>query len=121
MLNPFFLNGTSSEQNLIQSLVNEQLKMYGVEVFYLPRLYASSKTIIREVIESEFKNAYPLEAYVDSYEGYGGQGTILSKFGIENRDDLTLVISRERYENYITPLTNKSQIFNWPPDQRKEI
>ena len=107
MLNPFFLNGTSSEQNLIQSLVNEQLKMYGVEVFYLPRLYASSKTIIREVIESEFKNAYPLEAYVDSYEGYGGQGTILSKFGIENRDDLTLVISRERYENYITPLTKQ--------------
>ena len=107
MLNPFFLNGTSSEQNLIQSLVNEQLKMYGVEVFYLPRLYATTKTIIREVIESEFKNAYPLEAYVDSYEGYGGQGTILSKFGIENRDDLTLVISRERFENYITPLTKQ--------------
>ena len=104
MLNPFFLNGTSSEQNLIQSLVNEQLKMYGVEVFYLPRLYATTKTIIREVIESEFKNAYPLEAYVDSYEGYGGQGTLLSKFGIQEQDDLTLIVSRERYENYITPL-----------------
>jgi len=107
MLNPFFLNGTSSEQNLIQSLVNEQLKMYGVEVFYLPRIYASTKTIIREVIESEFKNAYPIEAYVDTYEGYGGQGTILSKFGIENRDDLTLVISKERFESYITPLTKQ--------------
>ena len=105
MLNPFFLNGTRSEQNLIQSLVNEQLQMYGVEVYYLPRTYASTKTIIKEVIESEFKNAYPLEAYVDNYEGYTGQGTILSKFGIENRDDLQLIISKERFENYIAPLT----------------
>ena len=47
-------------------------------------------TVIKEVIESEFKNAYPLEAYIDNYEGYTGQGTILSKFGIENRDDLQL-------------------------------
>ena len=105
MLNPFFLNGTRSEQNLIQSLVNEQLQMYGVEVYYLPRTYATTNTVIREVIESEFKNAYPLEAYIDNYEGYTGQGTILSKFGIENRDDLQLIISKERFENYIAPLT----------------
>jgi hypothetical protein len=105
MLNPFFLNGTRSEQNLIQSLVNEQLQMYGVEVYYLPRTYATTNTIIHEVIESEFKNAYPLEAYIDNYEGYTGQGSILSKFGIENRDDLQLIISKERFENYIAPLT----------------
>ena len=78
--------------------------MYGVEVYYLPRAYATTNTVIREVIESEFKNAYPLEAYIDNYEGYTGQGTILSKFGIENRDDLQLIISRERFENYISPL-----------------
>jgi hypothetical protein len=79
--------------------------MYGVEVYYLPRTYATTNTVIREVIESEFKNAYPLEAYIDNYEGYTGQGTILSKFGIENRDDLQLIISKERFENYIAPLT----------------
>jgi hypothetical protein len=105
MLNPFFLNGTRSEQNLIQSLVNEQLQMYGVEVYYLPRSYVTNNAVIREVIESEFVNAYPLEAYVDNYEGYTGQGTILSKFGIENRDDLQLIISKERFESYIVPLT----------------
>ena len=105
MLNPFFLNGTRSEQNLIQSLVNEQLQMYGVEVHYLPRTYATTNKVIKEVVESEFKNAYPLEAYIDNYEGYTGQGTILSKFGIENRDDLQLIISKERFENYISPLT----------------
>ena len=41
---------------------------------------------------------------MDNYEGYGGQGTLLSKFGIEDKDDLTLIISKERYEDYITPL-----------------
>ena len=41
---------------------------------------------------------------MDNYEGFAGQGTILSKFGIEGKDDVTLIISRERYENYISPL-----------------
>jgi len=104
MLNPFFQQGSKTEQSLVQDLINEQLRMYGVEVYYLPRRYANTNTVIREVIQSEFTNAYPLEAYVDSYEGYGGQGTILSKFGIQELDDLTLIISQERYSNYITPL-----------------
>ena len=104
MLNPYFLNNSKQEQNLIQSLVNEQLQMYGIEIYYIPRRYIKKNTVIREVIQSEFENAYPIEAYLDSYEGYGGQGTLLSKFGIEEQDDLTLVVSRERYENYISPL-----------------
>jgi len=103
-LNPFFLNGSRSEQGLVQDLINEQLRMYGVEVYYMPRSYLTTNTVIKEVIQSEFNNAYPIEAYVDNYEGYGGQGTILSKFGIEGKDDLTLIISRERYEDYIAPL-----------------
>ena len=58
----------------------------------MPRKYLTTNTVIKEVIQSEFDNAYPLEAYVDNYDGYGGQGTILSKFGIEDKDDLTLII-----------------------------
>jgi len=104
-LNPFFQQGSSTEQNLIQDLINEQLKMYGVEVFYLPRQYATEKTIIKEVIESKFENAYPIEAYVDTYDGYNGLGTLMSKFGIQEMDDLTLTISKERFEEYITPLS----------------
>ena len=104
MLNPFFLQGSSSEQSLIQSLINEQLRMYGVEVYYIPRRYITENTVIKEVIESKFDNAYPLEAYVDTYDGYEGQGTILSKFGVQPLNDLTLIISKERYETYITPL-----------------
>ena len=68
-----------------------------------PESLPTTNTILREVIQSKFTNAFPIEMYVDSYEGYGGQGTILSKFGIQNMDELTLVMSRERYENYIAP------------------
>ena len=104
MLNPFFLQGSSSEQSLVQSLINEQLRMYGVEVYYIPRRYITEKTVIKEVIESKFDNAYPLEAYVDTYDGYEGQGTILSKFGVQPLNDLNLIISKERFETYISPL-----------------
>jgi hypothetical protein len=104
MLNPFFLQGSKTEQGLVQDLINEQLKIYGVEVYYLPRQYLTEKTVIKEVIESQFNFAYPIEAYIDSYEGYGGQGTILSKFGIQELDDLTLIVSRERWETYISEL-----------------
>jgi hypothetical protein len=104
MLNPFFLQGSKTEQGLVQDLINEQLKIYGVEVYYLPRQYVTEKSIIKEVIESQFNFAYPIEAYIDSYEGYGGQGTILSKFGIQELDDLTLIVSRERWETYISEL-----------------
>jgi len=105
MLNPFFQQGSKTEQGLLQDLINEQLRMYGVEIYYLPRQYVTEKTIIKEVIESKFVNAYPIEAYVDTYDGYNGLGTLMSKFGIQEMDDLILTISRERFENYITPLT----------------
>jgi hypothetical protein len=104
VLNPFFTQGTSSEQNLVQSLINEQLRMYGVDIYYIPRKYMTEKTVIREVVQSKFDSALPIEAYVDNYDAYSGAGDVLSKFGIESKDEVRLIISRERYENYITPL-----------------
>jgi|TARA_R100000030_G_scaffold15818_1_gene10481 hypothetical protein len=104
MLNPFFTQGTSSEQNLVQDLINEQLRMYGVDIFYLPRKYVTQKSIIKEVVQSTFDTALPLEAYVDNYDQYSGAGNLLTKFGIQSQDEVRLIISRERFENYITPL-----------------
>ncbi len=104
VLNPFFTQGTSSEQNLVQDLINEQLRTYGVEIFYIPRKFITEKSVIREVVQSKFDMALPLEAYIDNYDQYSGAGNLLSKFGIESRDEVRLVISRERYENYISPL-----------------
>jgi len=109
MLNPFFLQGSNTEQNLVQDLINEQIRMYGVEVYYIPRKYLTINTVIEEVVRSKFEDALPLEAYVDSYDGYGGQGTLLSKFGIQDVDDLTLIISKDRYDSYISPLISASQ------------
>jgi hypothetical protein len=104
VLNPFFTQGTSSEQNLVQDLINEQLRTYGVDIFYLPRKFMTENTVIREIVQSKFDMALPLEAYVDNYDQYSGAGNILSKFGIESKDEVRLIISRDRFENYITPL-----------------
>ena len=51
MLNPFFTQGTTGEQNLVQDLINEQLRMYGVDIFYLPRKFLTENTGIREVVQ----------------------------------------------------------------------
>ena len=111
MLNPFFQQGSTSEQNLVQDLINEQLRMYGVEVHYLPRKYMNEKTVIREVVQSIFDDSYPLEAYLDNFDGYADNPTLLSKFGIEQTNEVTLVISRERWETYIQPLLkNESNV-----------
>ena len=92
-LNPYFLQGSSGEQSLVQDLINEQLKIYGVEVHYLPRQYAKTNTVIREVIESKFDDAYPIEAYMENFDGYNDNSVILSKFGIQAENEITLTIS----------------------------
>ena len=60
VLNPYFTQGTTGEQNLVQDLINEQLKMYGVDIFYLPRKYLTTNTVIKEGVQSKFDVAYPL-------------------------------------------------------------
>ena len=67
-LNPFFQQGSSGEKSLVQSLINEQLKMYGVDVHYMPRKYLTEKSILKEVVQSKFDDAYPLEAYIDNFD-----------------------------------------------------
>ena len=113
-LNPFFIQGTSGEQGLVQDLINEQLKMYGVECYYLPRQYATTAKIIREVVESKFKQSYPIEAYVENFDGYGDNTVMLSKFGIQSNKELTVTISQERFHNYITPLIKNLPNINLP-------
>ena len=110
-LNPFFQQGSSGEQSLVQSLINEQLKMYGVEIHYMPRKYVSEKTILEEVTASKFDDAYPIEAYIDNFDGYDEMPSTLSKFGIQATNEVTLIISKERFETYISPLMkNESNV-----------
>ena len=109
VLNPFFQQGSKSEQSLVQSLINEQLKIYGVDVHFMPRKYVSSDSVLREVSASSFEDAYPIEAYIDNFDGYGDNPTLLSKFGIEQTNEITLIISKERFENYISPLMKNEE------------
>ena len=109
VLNPYFQQGSKSEQSLVQSLINEQLKIYGVDVHFMPRTYVSSDSVLREVSASSFKDAYPIEAYIDNFDGYGDNPTLLSKFGIEQTNEVTLIISKERFENYISPLMKNEE------------
>lgn len=100
-LNPFFLQGSPSEQRLVQDLINEQLTIYGVEVTYIPRKFVRKQTIIEEIQSSKFDDNFLIEAYVNTYEGYSGAGDILTKFGMSLRDELVVTISKERFEDFI--------------------
>ena len=102
-LNPFFLHGSESEQRLIQSLINEQLSMYGLEVAYLPQRMVRKETVMEEVSSSKFTDQYMIEAYLSNFDGYSGSGDILSKFGMQLKDEVTLIISKERFEDFISP------------------
>ena len=102
-LNPFFLQGSPSEQRLVQSLINEHLQIHGVEVIYIPRNFVNKKTIIEEVQSSRFDDNYSIEAYINTYEGHAGGGDILTKFGMSLKDEVTLTISKERFEDFIGP------------------
>jgi|LauGreDrversion4_2_1035121.scaffolds.fasta_scaffold18845_3 hypothetical protein len=102
-LNPFFLQGSPNEQRLVQELINEQLKIYGVEVVYIPRKFVRKESILKEISSSKFNDNFAIEAYINNYDGYSGQGDILTKFGVNLKDELSLIISRERFEDFISP------------------
>ena len=102
-LNPFFLQGSYGEQRLVQELINEQLKIYGVEVTYIPRKFVRKQTIIEEIQSSTFDDNFLLEAYINNFDGYSGAGDIMIKFGVSIRDELSLTVSKERFEDFISP------------------
>ena len=107
-LNPYFLNGSRGEQRLVQSLINEHLKIYGQEVTYIPRKFVNTSTIIEEVTSSKFDDNFSVEMYVNTYDGYSGAGDVLTKFGMSLRDEVELTVSKERFEDFIAPFMTAS-------------
>ena len=102
-LNPFFLQGSPNEQFLVQDLINEHLKMFGIEVYYLPRKIFKTDDIIREIQSSKFDDVFAIEAYINNYDGYAPDSDIMTKFGLRLKNEISLTISRERYEEFIAP------------------
>lgn len=77
----------------------------------MPRKFINEKKIIKEIIVSKFDDSFNIEAYIANSDGFGGQGDILSKFGVRSTDEVTFIISKERYETFITPfIKNKADI-----------
>ena len=100
-LNSYFLQGSASEQRLVQDLINEQFKIYGVDVFYMPRKFVGTDDLMKENIVARFDDSFAIEAYIQNYEGFQGSRDLMTKFGVKTTDELTLVISKERYEDFI--------------------
>ena len=102
-LNPYFLQGSSGEQNLVQDLINEQLKIYGIDVYYIPRKILKTDDILNEVQSSKFDDTFIIEAYLNNYDGYAPDSDIMTKFGLRLKNEISLVISKERFEEIISP------------------
>ena len=99
--NVYFDTGTTSEQRLYEDLIIEQLKIYGQDVYYLPRKIANKDTIFGEDPASSFDDSYIIEMYVDNTDGYMGEQEIIKKFGLELRDDIVFTLSKLRWETLI--------------------
>jgi hypothetical protein len=108
--NVYFSNGAKNEQALYEDVIIEALKIYGHDVYYVPRTIVSLDRLLNEDTESRFDGAYKIEAYVESVDGYEGEGTLLSKFGLEMRDQLKLVISRRRWNHLVGKYVGKKVV-----------
>jgi hypothetical protein len=107
--NVYFDTGTTSEQRLYEDLVIEQLKIYGQDVYYLPRKLANKDTIFGEDPASSFDDSYIIEMYVNNTDGFMGEQEIIKKFGLELRDDIKFTVSKLRWE---TLISNNSDLQN---------
>ena len=89
-LNPFFQQGTQSEQGLVQDLIDEQIAMFGVEFVYMPRVFVNTKTIMREVSSSKFDRSFPIEGYIESHDGFDSNYNLLTKFGVRSTAEMKI-------------------------------
>jgi hypothetical protein len=102
-LNTFFQNyEASGERRLIEDLILESIKIYGVQTYFMPRTLVNEDDLFTEDTISKFEEAFDLEMYVKNSEGFQGEGEFLSRFGIEIRDQITLTISKRRFEEEVT-------------------
>lgn len=95
-------SGTTSEQRLIEDLIIESLKIYGHDVYYMPRTSVKLDKLFGEDILSQFTQAYPIEMYFSNVDGWDGEREIFTKFGIEIRDRATFVVSKRRWEESVS-------------------
>lgn len=99
--NVFFSPKVRTEQYLFEDLIIESIKMYGQDVYYVPRRIVTRDFILGEDVESKFDMAYTVEMYIENTEGFEGEGNLLSKFGMELRDEATFVLAKRSWEKQV--------------------
>ena len=109
-LNHYFSQKVRSEQQLYEDLVIESLKIYGQDVYYLPRTIVNQDRLLGEDIPSKFGNAYKIEMYIENTEGFDGEGDLFTRFGVEIRDAATFVVSRRRWDHVFSQAAFPSDV-----------
>jgi hypothetical protein len=107
--NPFVNNITyKPTQNLLEELSIESIKMYGLDVYYIPRRFTKKNYIFGEDPLSYFKDHFKIEAFVENATAFEGEGILLGKFGVEVQQNITLTISRKRFAEEATKIPTLS-------------
>ena len=113
--NVFFSRGTPNEQHLYEDLAIEAIQIYGHDVFYIPRTLVNKDELFGEDDLSRFDDAYGIEMWMETQEGYEGERELISRFGLEIRDETTFVVSRRRWDNTVS--SDANLIVNTRPDE----
>lgn len=107
--NLYFSQGVRSEQSLYEDIVIESLKMYGQDIYYLPRDIVNEDRILGEDVPSRFNSSYKIEMYIENIEGFDGEGDLFTKFGVQIRDAATFIVSRRRWRQTVARFDNEIQ------------
>ena len=99
--NVFFSPKVNTEQYMFEDIIIESIKMYGQDVFYMPRKIVERDTILGEDIESEFNTANTVEMFIENTEGFEGEGNIFQKFGMEIRDEATFIVAKRSWQKLV--------------------
>jgi hypothetical protein len=105
--NHYFSQKVKSEQNLYEDIIIESLKIYGQDIYYLPRDIVNEDKILGEDVPSRFNSAYKVEMYIENTEGFDGEGDLFTKFGVEIRDQATFIVSRKRWNQTVSRYDNQ--------------
>lgn len=97
----YFSNNVQSEQDLYEDLVIESIGIYGQDLYYIPRTVIARDLILNEDVISKFINSFKIEMYIESVDGFEGDGKLVSKFGLEIRDQVTLLVARKRWRTLV--------------------
>jgi hypothetical protein len=95
----FFFNNfqSSQEQLLLENLIIEAIRIYGQDMYYIPRKLNNYDSIYGADDQSSYEIAYPIEIYIKSVDGFQGDGNFMSKFGIEIRDQVIFSVAQKRF------------------------